>query len=173
MDLISIGGEPAESDDVRWCFEQYYAELDRRMEGGFDVATALPLAPAGLHPPQGLVLVARLAGEPVGCGAVKLDRPAIAEIKRLWVSPVVRRQGLGRRLLVELESHAMTDGKWLARLDTNHCLTEAIALYRRHGYREVPRFNEERFADHWFERDLTPDRIDDEVPSRSGHQTVR
>lgn len=41
------------------------------------------------------------------------------------------------------------------RLDTNRSLPEAQALYLKNGYREVPRFNDDPYPDHWFEKDLT------------------
>lgn len=151
---IRIAPEPADSEDVRWCFQRYYTELDERFEGGFDVAAALPLGLGDLTPPNGLVLVARLDGAPVGCGAVKLGDPDVAEIKRMWVAPEARGRGLGGRLLAELEARAVAAGKSLARLETNRSLGEAVAMYRRHGYREVAPFNDERYGDHWFEKDL-------------------
>jgi ribosomal protein S18 acetylase RimI-like enzyme len=156
----SIAEEPADSEAVRWCFARYYEELDRRFERGFDVAAALPLGVDDLTPPRGLVLVARRDGRPVGCGALKLADPRIAEIKRMWVSPEVRGQGLGGRMLAALEARALAAGRSLARLETNRSLLEAIAMYRRHGYREVAAFNEEVHGDHWFEKDL--------VASKSG-----
>ena len=151
---IAIHEEPAGGEDVRWCFRQYYAELDRRFEGGFDVDAALPLGLDELTPPRGLVLIARLDGVPVGCGAVKLADERIAEIKRMWVSDRVRGQGVGSRLLAELEARASAAGKSLARLETNRSLSEAVAMYRSRGYREVEPFNDERYGDHWFEKDL-------------------
>jgi GNAT superfamily N-acetyltransferase len=154
---VAIGPEPADSDDVRWCFERYYAELDERFEGGFDVGAALPLGLDDLVPPRGLVLVARLDGAPVGCGAVKLVDPEVAEIKRMWVSREVRGRGLGARILAELEARATAAGKTVARLETNRSLAEAVAMYRRRGYREVAPFNDERYGDHWFEKALGGD----------------
>jgi uncharacterized protein YdhG (YjbR/CyaY superfamily)/ribosomal protein S18 acetylase RimI-like enzyme len=154
MEPLTITPELPDSEDVRWCFAQYYAELDRRVAGGFDVSGALPLIDQDLLPPLGVVLVARRSGQSLGCGAVKLGEPSVAEIKRLWVSPRVRGQGIGSRILAELESRAATAGKQVVRLDTNGALAEALALYRRRGYHEVPPFNAERFADHWFEKDL-------------------
>ena len=154
MTEITIAEEPADSDDVRWCFEQYYVELDRRFDRGFDVAVALPLGLDELTPPRGLVLVARLGSAPVGCGAVKLGEPAIAEIKRMWVTGAARGQGLGGRILAELEARAITAGKSVARLETNRNLAEAIAMYRGRGYREVEPFNDEPYGHHWFEKDL-------------------
>ena len=152
MSDIVIAEEPADSDDVRWCFEQYYAEVGRLF--GFVLDAALPLGIDELVRPRGLVLIARLAGDPVGCGALKLHEPGIGEIKRMWVSERVRGQGLGGTLLESLEAAARDAGKTSTRLETNRTLTAAIAMYRRHGYVEVPPFNDEPFGDHWFQKDL-------------------
>jgi GNAT superfamily N-acetyltransferase len=156
MDEITIAPEPADSDDVRRCFERYYTELDERFADGFDVAAALPLGLDELTPPRGLVLIARLGGAPVGCGAVKLADPEVAEIKRMWVAPEARGRGLGVRILAELEACALAAGRSVARLETNRSLVEAVAMYRSRGYREVPAFNDERYGDHWFEKRLAP-----------------
>jgi ribosomal protein S18 acetylase RimI-like enzyme len=153
---ITIAEEPADSDAVRWCFEQYYEELGRLF--GYMASTALPLGLDELTPPRGLVLIAREDVAPVGCGAVKLGAPDIGEIKRMWVSEHVRGQGLGGRLLDALEDRAIAAGKSIVRLETNKTLLAAMAMYRRHGYREVPAFNDEPFGDHWFEKDLTRER---------------
>jgi ribosomal protein S18 acetylase RimI-like enzyme len=72
----------------------------------------------------------------------------------MWVSASARGLGLGRRLLEELESRVTASGATTARLETNRALVEAITLYRSAGYREVPAFNDEPFADHWFEKNL-------------------
>jgi ribosomal protein S18 acetylase RimI-like enzyme len=66
----------------------------------------------------------------------------------------VRGTGLGRRLLGELERHAEAAGARTLRLETNRTLVEAIALYRSAGYVEVPAFNDETYAHHWFEKQL-------------------
>jgi ribosomal protein S18 acetylase RimI-like enzyme len=100
--------------------------------------------------------VASLLAEPVGCGALKFHDGEPTEIKRMWVSPSARGLGLGRRLLTELESHAAaTATSPIVRLETNGSLSEAIALYRSAGYTEVDPFNDEPYAHHWFEKDLT------------------
>jgi ribosomal protein S18 acetylase RimI-like enzyme len=72
----------------------------------------------------------------------------------MWVAPSARGLGLGRRLLAELESAAATAGVRTLRLETNDALGEAIGLYRAAGYREVAPFNDEHYADHWFEKHL-------------------
>ena len=73
----------------------------------------------------------------------------------MWVDQSARGLGLGRRLLERLEQHAAEHGgSDVVRLETNASLTEAIALYRSAGYREVAAFNDEAYADHWFEKRL-------------------
>jgi DNA-binding MarR family transcriptional regulator len=140
--------------DARQCFRAYFAELDSRSESGFDPDAGISAEPHELTPPAGCLLVAYLHSEPLGCGAVKHHADAPSEIKRMWVSASARGLGIGRRLLAELEARAVESGASMTRLETNRTLVEAIALYRSAGYREVPAFNDEPFADHWFEKDL-------------------
>jgi DNA-binding MarR family transcriptional regulator/GNAT superfamily N-acetyltransferase len=142
--------EPA----ARFCLNAYFAELAERFEAGFDPARSIPAQDSDLTPPAGLLLVATLHGDPVGCGALKFHPGAAAEIKRMWISPAVRGLGLGRRMLADLEDRARAAGAPMTRLETNRALTEAIALYRACGYREVPAFNDEPYAHHWFEKAL-------------------
>ncbi len=151
---LTIAPERATSPDVRWCFNQYFEELDRQFEAGFDVSRSNRAGAADLTPPAGLVLVARVRSDPVGCGALKLHADGVAELKRMWVSPRVRGLGLGRRLLFELERRAAESGATVVHLETNRSLTEAIAMYRGAGYREVPAFNSEPYAHYWFEKSL-------------------
>jgi DNA-binding MarR family transcriptional regulator/GNAT superfamily N-acetyltransferase len=140
--------------DARQCLRAYFAELDRRSERGFDPAAGVSAEPHELTPPAGCMLLARLHGEPVGCGAVKHLPGGPSDIKRMWVADSARGLGIGRRLLAELETIVRRSGATVARLETNRTLVEAIALYRSVGYREVPAFNAEPYADLWFERRL-------------------
>jgi DNA-binding MarR family transcriptional regulator len=139
--------------DARFCLQTYYAELAHRFTDGYDPAIS-PIADDEMTPPAGLLLVASLHGEPVGCGALLLLPDAVGYAKRMWVAPSVRGLGLGRRLLSELEDQARTRGVRLMRLETKNELAEAVTMYRTSGYREVPRFNDEPYADHWFEKPL-------------------
>ena len=141
--------------------DAYFTELDARFEGGFDRSLGAPDDPAELTPPAGLVLVATLDGEPVGCGVMRIHRHGdgtveYAELKRIWISPAVRGLGLGRRMLRDLERRAADAGARVVRLDTNRVLLEAIALYRSAGYHEIPAFTEHPYAHHWFEKALEP-----------------
>jgi len=131
-----------------------HGEPAGRFDGGFDPARSISAADREMTPPAGLFLVATLHGEPAGCGALKFHPGAPAEVKRMWVAPAVRGLGLGRRLLAELEAQAAAHGVQVLRLETNKTLTEAISLYRAAGYREVPAFNDEPYAHHWFEKSL-------------------
>jgi DNA-binding MarR family transcriptional regulator/GNAT superfamily N-acetyltransferase len=140
--------------DARRCVEAYLAELDRRSDRPFDHTVSLAVEPHQLRPPAGVQLVAYLRAEPVGCGALKHHERAPSEIKRLWVDESIRGLGVGRRVLRELEARAAAHGAASVRLDTHGTLTEAIALYRTTGYVEVAPFNDEPFADHWFEKAL-------------------
>jgi DNA-binding MarR family transcriptional regulator len=152
--LVTISIEDPRSTDGRWCIQQYFAELADRFDSGFDPALSIPAEDEELTPPRGLLLVARLREEPVGCGALKHPPDAPTELKRMWVAPEARGLGLGRRLLRELEQHAVAAGASTLRLETNKTLVEAVQLYRSSGYREVPAFNDEPYAHHWFEKRL-------------------
>jgi DNA-binding MarR family transcriptional regulator/GNAT superfamily N-acetyltransferase len=136
------------------CLAAYFAELNRRSESGYDPTAGISAEPHEMRPPAGTFLVAYLRDEAVGCGAVKHHPGAPTEIKRMWVAESARGLGLGRRLLAELEACAVSAGAPSAQIETNRTLVEAIALYRSAGYVEVPAFNEEPFADHWFEKRL-------------------
>jgi DNA-binding MarR family transcriptional regulator/GNAT superfamily N-acetyltransferase len=153
--MVSIGPADPRSPEARTCLRAYFSELSRRFPGGFDPALSIAAADADMTPPAGLLLVAMLHGEPAGCGAVKYHNGDPAEIKRMWVSETIRGLGLGRRILADLEANAAASGVRVLRLESNATLAEAIGLYRSAGYREVPPFNDEPYAHHWFEKVLS------------------
>ncbi|HXA68452.1 MAG TPA: bifunctional helix-turn-helix transcriptional regulator/GNAT family N-acetyltransferase [Bryobacteraceae bacterium] len=152
--MVRFAIEDPNTPDARWCFDQYFAELDARFEKGFNPALSISADALELTPPAGVLLIARLHDRPVGCGALKFHADASAELKRMWVAPVARGIGLGRRLLREIERHASEAGVAVLRLETNRTLSEAIALYQSSGYVEVDAFNAEPYAHHWFEKRL-------------------
>jgi len=152
--MVQITVADPVSEEARWCIEQYFSELDRRSESGFNPPSNIALSLSEFAPPRGLFLIAYLREEPVGCGGVKFLPGAISELKRVWVAPRVRGLGLGRRLLLKLEGAAREAGMTTIRLETNRTLTEAITLYRQSGYQEVAPFNDESFAHHWFSKQL-------------------
>jgi len=151
---VQILAVDPEHPDALACLARYVAELNQRSTRDFDPAVGATALPHQVRPPIGQFFVAYLQDEPIGCGAVKHhpDRPA--ELKRMWIAPHLRGLGLGRRLLEALEACARSAGADRARIETSGVLTEALALYRCTGWIEVPAFNDEPFADHWFEKDL-------------------
>lgn len=149
--------DPADRD-AEYCLREYFAELDRRFDTGFDPAQSRPADRDEMRAPAGVFLVATLNDEPVGSGALKFHRDDWVELKRMWVAPTARGLGIGRRVLAELEARAVAHGGKVVRLDTNSTLTEAIAMYRSAGYRQVDAFNDEPYADHWFEKKLGANR---------------
>jgi len=161
---VEIKPVDPEHPDARYCLAEYVAELNRRSSRGFDPTVGATVLPHEVRPPAGEFFVAYLHAETIGCGAVKHHTGAPAEIKRMWIAPRARGLGLGRRLLEKLEGCARRSGARLARIETSAVLTEALALYRSSGWIEVPPFNDEPFADHWFEKELGPT----ETPSRPG-----
>lgn len=153
--LVEFAIEDPSSKDARWCLHQYFSELNGRFDAGFDPTRGISADPPELVAPRGAFVIARLRGRAIGCGALKYHGRAPAELKRMWLAPEVRGLGLGRRLLGELERIARAAGVRIVRLETNRSLKEAIALYRSSGYREVAAFNDEPYAQHWFEKRLT------------------
>ena len=154
--LVEVSVADPADPDARACMAAYFRELQHRFETGFDPTRTISAVDVELRQPAGLLLVARLRGELIGCGALKLHGRAPAEIKRMWVAASAR--GLGRRLLAELERRAADHGARMVRLETNRSLVEAIAMYRSAGYTEVPAFNDEPYAHHWFEKRLSSSR---------------
>ena len=152
--LVEIGVADPAGSAAQFCLRSYFAELDSRFGDGFDPGASLPADAADLVEPAGLLLLARLHGEPVGCGALRFHGAEPAELKRMWVAGSARGLGVGRRILTELEHHARRRGATVVRLETSRQLTEAIHLYRSAGYAEVPAFNDEPYAHHWFEKRL-------------------
>jgi ribosomal protein S18 acetylase RimI-like enzyme len=152
--MIEVAPIDPSHPSARHCLHEYFTELDRRFDTGFDPALSIPADDEQMRLPAGLFLVANLHAQPIGSGALKFHDDAPAELKRMWVDESVRGLGVGRRLLSELESHAAKHGVRTLRLETNKTLVEAINLYRSAGYTEVAAFNDEPYADHWFEKQL-------------------
>jgi len=154
--LVQVSVADPASPAAQRCLAAYYAELDARFDSGFDPARSIPATVEELTEPAGLLLLAWLREEPIGCGALKLHGRDPAEVKRMWVAPSARGMGVGRRILRELERAARERGVTVLRLETNRALREAITLYGSAGYVETAPFNDEPYAHHWFEKRLGP-----------------
>jgi DNA-binding MarR family transcriptional regulator/GNAT superfamily N-acetyltransferase len=147
---VDIVVEPTGSRDAAWCLDQYFAELDRRFDGGFDPG----LGGGKPAEEEGHFVIARLEGDAVGCGVLRPLGNGVGEIKRVWVSERARGHGVAGKIMERLEALAHGDGFHTLRLDTNKALTEAHALYRKLGYAEISRYNANPYAHHWFEKAL-------------------
>jgi GNAT superfamily N-acetyltransferase len=153
---VRIQPADASSEESQGLLAQYFAELARTFPDGFDPrAGSTTDDPAEISPPRGLFLVVRDDdGIAVGCGGVKLLDDRTAEIKRMWLHSSTRGRGLGALLLDALESAARELGATDGVLDTNATLEVALTLYRMHGWREVPAYNDNPYATHWFAKEL-------------------
>jgi GNAT superfamily N-acetyltransferase len=100
------------------------------------------LDPAEVAEGQGAFLVAYAGEQPVGCGAVRRNDAETAEIKRMYVVPTARSGGVARRVLDQLEVEARRLGVARVVLETGIRNPDALALYQRAGYAEIPLFGE-------------------------------
>ncbi|QNA76796.1 GNAT family N-acetyltransferase [Streptomyces sp. So13.3] len=139
---------------------QYYVELvaryyDRPATDAEVDQVLLDELSDDLVVPTGHFLVVRRDGVPMGCLGVRvLDRDT-GELTRMFVRSEARGQGVASRLIAAAELAARDIlGVAVLRLDTRKDLVEARALYAKHGYREIPAYNDSQYADHWFEKTL-------------------
>ena len=91
---------------------------------------------------QGAFLIASLDDAPVGCGALRRLNTTEAEIKRMYVTPERRGQGIGRAILNALELEARQLGAVRVVLETGERQPEALALYGRAGFSVIANFGE-------------------------------
>ena len=153
-DLIAIEEADPRGDDAKYCLGEYYAELGRRFETGFDVSRSRDPDAADMVRPRGAFLLAMSDGLPIGCVGLKGSGGEVAEIKRLWICPTARGFGMAKRLMHAVETVARELSVKTLRLDTNSALPEALKLYRTSGWVEIDRFNDDPYPDHFFEKHL-------------------
>lgn len=87
-------------------------------------------------------LVAWQGEEAVGCGAIRVIEPGVGELKRMYVRPALRGRHIGGMILRALETTALGLGCHRLVLETGTRQVEAMALYRRHGFAEIPCWGE-------------------------------
>jgi GNAT superfamily N-acetyltransferase len=149
--------EPADvrSAEARELVAAYLAEIEKAF--GHHPGNAPAVPDEDFDPPNGRFLVVRdERGVAVGCGSIRLLDADTAEVKRMWVSPVIRGRGAGWALLEAIEAAAIVLGATIGVLDTNATLTSALALYRANGWEEVAAYNDNDNATHWFRKTLGP-----------------
>jgi putative acetyltransferase len=125
-----------EMDLVRALFREYQAHI------GVDLCfqsfeEELAGLPGRYGPPGGFILLAEEDGEAVGIVALRGLDADTAEMKRLYVPPARQGRGLGRELVARLLREARARGYAKLRLDTLPVMENAIAMYRRMGFREI------------------------------------
>lgn len=138
-----------------------FADFIRETDGplGIDLEAEIAAGPPpDLAPPGGAFLLIEVDGKPAGFGGIRHLDTGVAEVKTMYVAPPHRGKGIARSLLAELEETAQRHGCHAVRLDTSDYLTEAIALYRTAGYREIADYNGNPKANLWFERSLADER---------------
>ncbi len=121
---------------MRRLTEATVAELNSHYDGR-PGSGAPPLA-AEFEAPDGIFLVAELEGEAIGCGGLCRFDEETCEIRRMYVAPHVRRQGISRTILGELLNAARELGYTHARLETGYAQREAIGLYETSGFERIP-----------------------------------
>lgn len=124
------------------------------MYGRIDGTGTPSATPADFAAPSGTFLVGWVGSEPVAGGGVKRLGPGVGEIKRMYVVPEHRGQGLAGKLLVALEDAAADLGYATVRLDTGPHQGSAQRLYERSGYRRIADYNANPHASFWGEKQL-------------------
>lgn len=153
-DMVGIDEVDPASDAARHCLARYYAELDARFPGGFEVSRSCDPDAKDMIRPRGAFFVAMSDGLPVGCVALKGEDDGRAEIKRLWVDRSARGLGLAQALMAAAEDAARTLRITTLLLDTNRALPEAERFYRAAGWTEIGRYNDNPYAEVFFEKRL-------------------
>ena len=134
MDDLTIRAEAFDHPDAMALRDELAADLHARY-GRDTEPGAKPTARD-----TAVFLIIRNGGEALGCGALRSLDATTVEIKRMFVRPLARGRGLGRRLLAALEDEAALLGARRVVLETGVEQHEAIALYERGGYRPIPCF---------------------------------
>jgi GNAT superfamily N-acetyltransferase len=130
---IKVAIENPHGEAARVLIERLSAELGARY--GDDGSGAF--SPDDIMVPGGALVVARLGGEAVGCGALRPLKEGIGEIKRMYVEPRARGRGIARIILRELETIARSAGFDAVWLETGTLQPEAIRLYETSGYDRI------------------------------------
>ncbi|BBI34497.1 GNAT family N-acetyltransferase [Cohnella abietis] len=79
---------------------------------------------------------------PVGCGAIRPIESNVIELKRFYVEPEYRKQGIAGKILNQLEEKGRDLNYSILRLEAGEQQPEAIHFYKKHGYYEIERYGE-------------------------------
>lgn len=152
--MVTIISEPFDSPDGRRLNDAYFSELRSRFPAGYDPDAGMPTLTHDLTPPNGVFYVAQDEETVVACGGLKVLDAITAEVKHMYVQPRHRGRGIGAQILAAVEQHARSLGMTRVVLDTNECLREAVTMYEQKGYDSIEPYNDNKWATHWFAKDL-------------------
>lgn len=116
------------------------AELSAELSARYGDDGSGRFDPADVEVERAAFVVARLDGEPVGCGALRPMDEQAAEVKRMYVRSSARGQGISKKILQKLEDLARDFGYQIVRLETGYKQPEAIHLYEKSGYRRIDNY---------------------------------
>jgi GNAT superfamily N-acetyltransferase len=144
MIQIIIANKEQYAQPIRELFWEYLqwgnVKLNEEFGFQFDIAAMLEEDMNTLGkfmPPQGRLLLGYVDDQPMGIACLKVLTKTIGEVKRMYVRPQARNQGLGRALLNQLTEEARQIGYKRIRLDSARFMTKAHKLYRSAGFREI------------------------------------
>jgi ribosomal protein S18 acetylase RimI-like enzyme len=134
--IITSAHAPMLIPEVRTLFREYAASLDIDLTfQHFD--HELRSLPGEYAPPGGDVLLAWVGSKIAGCVAMRPLTATICEMKRLYVRPPFRAQGVGRKLAQSIIDRATRSGYQAMRLDTLSSMQPANRLYRDLGFKPI------------------------------------
>ncbi|MDB5321165.1 MAG: ysnE [Phycisphaerales bacterium] len=126
----------APTDDARMLID----ELDAELSGPYSAEQRHGLSIARVFQPGVMFFIARLDGDPVGCGGVAFEEDGFAEIKRMYVRPQARGRDIARTLLARLEQEARAHGATRLTLETGDAQHAALRFYQRAGFTRCAAF---------------------------------
>ena len=137
MTIIEIKKEGSPLNAIRKLFREYESELGENLcFQSFEEELQDPLKKYG--PPHGILLLAKWQENEVGCIAITpLQDAGSCEMKRLYVKPLYRHLGIGKKLIEIILELATKKGYSLMKLDTLSRLKPAIQLYEQYGFKNV------------------------------------
>ena len=160
MIQIIVANREQHAQPIRELFWEYLqwanAKVEENFGVSFDIATMLKEDMNTLDkfmPPKGRLLLGYVEDQPRGIACLKALTDRIGEVKRMYVRPEGRNNGLGRALLIQLMEEARQIGYQRVRLDSAWFMTEAHQLYRSTGFREIEAYEgseiPKEFQNHW------------------------
>ncbi len=132
----------APSNPTSLAVRELIAELDCFLEALYPPESRFGLDIEALQDESVTLFVAKTNNKPVGCGAIQLQAPGYAEVKRMYVRPDMRGKGIGKQIVSQIEAFAKQANVRTLRLETGVYQPAAIHLYQKLGYYPIPPFDD-------------------------------